>query len=139
MSEITYGDKYDRSLTTTQIAAAFRADVKRETAAGNLPRGLKLSVKTRYFSGGSSIDVKLVAVPEGLPVRNPGYDPSWRAPESINDPLSPELRAALKLLASLLDAYNFDGSDIQTDYFHVRFYGHVELDSRLREEVYRAA
>lgn len=49
------GSKYDKTRTTTQEAACFRADVKQAIKEGVLPKGLKLSVKTDYFSGGSAI------------------------------------------------------------------------------------
>jgi hypothetical protein len=130
-----YGNKYEstRNMTTAEIAKAFRADVKAVTKAGKLPKGLKLSVRTRYFAGGSSIDVTVKGVPAGYPVVNPSYDPEWRAGAPVNDRYSPEFRKVLDTLKALLDAYNFDGSDTMTDYFHVRFYGHVNVGYRLGE------
>jgi hypothetical protein len=132
--ETVYGNKYEatKNMSTTDIAKAFREDVKAAIKAGKLPKGLKLSVRTKYFSGGSSIDVNVTALPANFPMDNPNYDPEWYAPETMNDPWSPELRAAMTLLKSILDAYNYDGSDIMTDYFHVRFYGHVNL--RLKKD-----
>ena len=32
----------------------------------------------------------------------------------------------LKTLEHMLNAYNYDGSDPQTDYFNVNFWGHAE-------------
>jgi len=129
MSEIAYGAKYDRSLSTTEIARRFRADVAAEKKAGRLPRELKLSVKTRYYSGGSSIDVRIKGLPAGFPVRNREV-----APTAGTLRFAPELRELKERLQGLLDAYNFDGSDSMTDYFHVNFYGWVEVDSRLEAD-----
>jgi hypothetical protein len=38
-----------------------------------------------------------------------------------------------------VNAYNYDNSDIQTDYFDVRFYGHAGDDTDNRAEEYEAA
>jgi len=63
--ERQYGARYDRTLTTTEIAKRFREDVKAAQAAGDLPLGLKVSVTTKYFSGGSSIHVVVKAADYG--------------------------------------------------------------------------
>ena len=42
MYERSYGKKYDKSLNTTQIAKAFREDVKAAKKIGELPKSLKL-------------------------------------------------------------------------------------------------
>jgi len=41
--------------------------------------------------------------------------------------LSDEGRALDTQLEAMISAYNFDGSDSMTDYFHVNFYGHVNI------------
>lgn len=117
-----YGEKYEatRKMDTTGVAKLFRADVKAAIKSGTIPAGVKLSVRTEYFSGGSSIDVKIRALPcrlfsgERGPTGMAKYNPGA---EAIRD-----------RLRSMLDAYNFDGSDHMTDYFHVRFYGEVVFD-----------
>src|SRR6266571_4510193 len=65
MYERAYGTKYDTKLTTTQIAALVRAEIKaaqKELAPGGFPRGLKFSVRSSYFSGGSSIDINISGI-----------------------------------------------------------------------------
>jgi hypothetical protein len=42
------------------------------------------------------------------------------------------LRAILTALEEIHAAYNFNGSDAMVDYFHVNYYGHVEVDWRER-------
>lgn len=133
MREISYGKKYDKALNTTQIAAKFREDVKQAIASGDLPKGVKLSVKTSYFSGGSSIHVKIVAVPcQTIDVEawleRDDYDAMRRRGSmGLYTEESRNIRAKLN---AMLQAYNYDGSDIMTDYFHVRFYGDVEIDDK---------
>jgi len=39
-----------------------------------------------------------------------------------------EAKAAKMTLERIHNAYNHDGSEIQTDYFDVRYYGHVEFE-----------
>jgi hypothetical protein len=45
-------------------------------------------------------------------------------------------RLFLKTLVKLIESFNYDDSDIQTDYFHTRFYLHVEIgDGEQKYEV----
>lgn len=136
--EIRYGAKYDKDLNTTEIAKRFRGDVGAAKKAGELPPELKLGVRTQYFSGGSSIDVTVKVVPAGFRVSNPARGPAAPAFDDqgrVIPPLAPDAEALLKKLTELLGAYNFDGSEPQTDYFHVRFYSRVEFSSALRRAV----
>jgi len=120
MSRI-YGPKYDENLSTTEIAKRFRSDVKAALAAGELPKGLKLSVRTDYFSMGSSIDVRIKEVP-GLRVRNPERETNQDAPWA-----TPEAWALKERLQGMLDAYNHDGSQPEVDHYDVNFYGHIQF------------
>ena len=49
MREFT-GTKFDRNLTTTEIAKRIRADIKEAARLGEIPAAAKYSVKTKYFS-----------------------------------------------------------------------------------------
>ena len=134
------GSKYDKNLTTTEIAKRFRADVKEAVSRGELP-AMKVSVRTRHFAGGSSIDVTVqridgverVANPEAL--RLAVVDPHGfhRVPR-----LAPAVEDVRSKLARMLNAYNFDDSDIASDYFCVRFYAHVDVAMNWGAEVERA-
>ncbi len=121
-----YGAKYDRSLSTPECAKRFRADVKAAILAGDLPKGLKLSVQCDSYSGGSSIDVRIKALP--FAALNPGRE-SAHADQQPR--YTPRTSALLKTLEGMLGAYNHDGSDSQSDYFDVKFYGRVEVSSDL--------
>jgi hypothetical protein len=73
--------------------------VRKDLAALKLP--VKPSVRISRYSGGQSLDVHLKME---------------RDPE-----LAKKIRA-------ILNSYNFDESDSQSDYFCVRFYGHVTFN-----------
>ena len=134
MYDRSYGSKYDGSLSTTEIAKRIRADIKAAVAAGELPgKPVSYSVRSAYFSGGSSIDVTIRDLPNAfLPEgehRVGGRKP-W---------LSEEASAVLEKVEAIHWAYNHNGSEVQVDYFDVNYYGHVEIESessrdfRLRE------
>lgn len=134
MYERSYGSKYDGSLSTTEIAKRIRADIKAAVAAGELPgKPVSYSVRSAYFSGGSSIDVTIrdlpdAFVPEGE--RDRIERKSWLTREAFR---------VLSVVEAIHWAYNHNGSESQVDYFDVNYYGHVEIESessrdfRLRE------
>lgn len=124
MRDIHYGSKYNSKLTRTEIAAKFRADVKVAVKAGELPKGLKLSVRR----SGNSINVVVKACP-GVNVMNPAVvlaKPDFSYP--ARERYTAEALSLREKLDGMLDAYNFNGSQIEVDYFHVNFYGNVEFD-----------
>ncbi len=124
------GSKYKETenLTTTQIAKLIRAEIKAKKKSGELPNA-KISVRTQYFANGSSIDIEIKNTPFN-PI-NPEYikdekiDPSLCNPSEYYTKEGKELRDKLE---AIKDQYNYDNSDSMTDYFHVRFYGHVNYD-----------
>ncbi len=121
-----------KGMSRAEIAKLFRGDIKAATARGDLPKGLKVSVRTQEYSGGGSINVRVTAVPAGFGVLNlPRVYADFCTPHVYSDrPMySAQAAALLKKLDAMLQAYNFDDSDTMTDYFHVRFYGHAEFDS----------
>lgn len=127
MSEIKYGAKYNKDLTRTQIAALIRKDITAALKAGELPKGLKTSVRKRN----GSIDVEIVAVPAGFRILS---DASLKGEHVA--PMYWQTEQAREVLAKLEEihaAYNFDGSDIVTDYFHVNYYGRAAFDWQLTD------
>lgn len=141
-----YGEKYSEvaDLRLTDIAKRIRADIKlaRKVAKAmaapgamvtvdplrDAPETLKYSVRTQYYSGGGSIDITITGVPEDwgwVTEKDPHFpDETRRMP-------SPALRAVAKELAAITAAYNYNGSDLVTDYFDVRFYSNVTTDGGL--------
>lgn len=140
MSKTTYGNRYaeTKHLSTTEVAKEIRKDIKALINLGALPPGLKASVKTRYFAGGSSIDVTVTHLPATLPV----YNPEWLVADDRGENTyaqglsrhSNQVKNILNIIEGAVESYNFDGSDSMTDYFHVRFYGSVKLDWALEAD-----
>jgi hypothetical protein len=118
-------------MTTTEIAKAFRSDVKAAKKAGKLPKSLKLSVRTEYFSMGSSIDVRVKSAPFALVSADNVLFCAARPNETPDRDLhryTPEAQDLLETLSGMLNAYNEKDIDSQTDYFNVRFWDHTEID-----------
>jgi hypothetical protein len=136
MYEISYGWKYERSLDVAEIAKRIRQQIKNAIAAGALPQ-LQASVKISRFAGGQSIDIRVVKASfqvlnhERVLVEH--EQPHTFFPTAHYPIYTLHAVAALKQLQSMLDAYNYDGSEIQVDYHNVNFYGHAEYSNDLRE------
>lgn len=115
------GSKYveTKHLTNVQIAKLIRADLK-----AALP-GFRFTVRCPN----NSIDVVIVSVPAGLTILA-DYSTDIR-PWSAR--LTPDAAAALKTAEEIYNSYNFDHSEIESDYFHVRYYGNVEFLRELEQ------
>lgn len=154
MYERSYGELYDGSLTTVQIAAKIRAEVKRRVKAGELPADWKYSIRSDSFAGGSAIRINATSPrPVYLASWGPLHVPSWATefPIIVELPIKgewkscavrqhgwhvtredvevPEAKSVREQLEALHAAYNHNGSDIMTDYFDVNYYGTVELET----------
>lgn len=134
------GAKYDAARSTNDIAKAIRADIKAALMKApsdpqSLPKGLKVSVRLAKFAGGCSINARITAFPGAL------LNPAAVVAQKLlpHEPLrfsrhTTEAERVLSVLKELMDAYNFDRSDPQSDYFHVRFYG----DASIHHDYYAA-
>jgi hypothetical protein len=128
------GTKYNKNLSTTEIAGLIRQEIKAAVKSEMLPKA-KYSVCSTHYSGGSSIDIVIIAPlftimnPKRieLEARDPRFQ--WQTYES-EPRYTAEASQALKAIEGMLSSYNFDDSDSQSDYFHVNFYGHVKFDWR---------
>jgi hypothetical protein len=149
MYERSYGYRYAElgdHASNADIAKAIRADVKQAKAEGLLPARWSYSVR----SDDLSVDVEVRDCLDAWQPCDggPGCHDVWCA--ARNDPkyahaatahvvLTEEAEAARMTLQRIHGAYNHDGSEIQVDYFDVRYYGHVEFETasgrefRLRE------
>lgn len=128
---IQYGSKYDERLDVAEIAKRVRADLKALIKAGTIPKG-KYSVTIQRFSGGCSLRVRLdqlisthlmlnserVKFEQENPHAFPGNLPQF----------SPTGKALLKTVEAVVNAYNFDGSRTESDYWNVNFYDSVDFD-----------
>lgn len=136
MYERSYGYRYDevRDLTTTEIARRIRTDIKTAVAEGLLPHHWTYSVRSPH---GTSIDVEVRDCADAWKPCDGSCHDVWckakRLPEyahaaTEHEMLSDDAKAAKMTLERIHGAYNYDGSEIQTDYFDVRYYGHVEFE-----------
>lgn len=133
--ERTYGESYDDKLSTKEIAARIRKDIKQAIAAGELPGGCRdYSVRYRSFSGGSSIDITVkraaytIERPEVTRADPREADTVTRG---LGGWMTDGASAVIDRLKKIHDAYNHDGSDTMSDYWDVNYYGHAEFDWQL--------
>ncbi len=144
------GSKYDatKGLSRVEIAARIRADIKVAFKSGAIPAGVKLSVKTRSYSGGGSIDISITALPDSFRLTSPRFA-AWAKnnpneyrhglpPFNVSERQSDEYNALLAALKSIHSAYNRDNSDGMTDYFDRRYYGDVSIDWQLSNTMRKA-
>lgn len=130
---ISYGTKYaaTKDLRVVEIAKLVRADIKAAVAAGELPKA-KYSVTSDH----NSIDVRVSHVEkDGFVLANAErviwdheqpHAGLYNCPSEVRWLYSAEAREVLSKIDLLTGAYNYDGSDSQSDYFNVRFYGHAQ-------------
>ena len=128
----TTGEKYlaNKDASATDIAKMIRADIKAAVKIGKLPAA-KYSVRTEYSSMSRSINVRLSEV------NGSAFNPTWfvfnaahpHAPGSSSPTrYAPKVDGALRTLEAIVDSYNYDNSDSQSDSFDVNFYSNVTFD-----------
>jgi hypothetical protein len=143
MYERAYGCRFvpGEYLGAAEIAKRVRGDLKNAVKLGLLP-DVKMWVRSDSFSGGQSVDVWIdyrgpVSCPECQGRRSSATyagqhgdlcqtcaawecgNPGW---------MHPDARPVYAFASWLLNAYNYDGSEIQVDYFDVNYYGNVHLE-----------
>jgi hypothetical protein len=130
MYERTYGYRYDAHRTVAQDAKLIRADIKMLVKAAMLPTDWTYSVRSTH----SSIRITATSPRPTYAADPRQWEPQWN-PESEKwvhawvDKLTLEARAVHDALNELHHAYNHDGSDIQSDYFDVKYYGTAGLET----------
>jgi len=139
MYERSYGYRYNElgaHPTNAEIAKVIRADVKQAVAEGLLPAGWTYSVR----SDSLAVDVEVRDCPDAWQPCDGGRkcrdvwcsarnDPAYAHAATAHEVLTDDAEAAKMTLQRIHGAYNHDGSEIQTDYFDVRYYGHVEFET----------
>jgi hypothetical protein len=125
MYERSYGYRYGeaKDMSTAEIAKRIRGDVKTAVGEGLLPPRWTYSVR----SDGTSIDVDVRDCPDAWQECDGTVPGSWRD-HGDGVVLTEEASAAKMTLKRIHEAYNHDGSEIQTDYFDVRYYGGVSFE-----------
>jgi len=141
-----YGSKYSSEIDSKQAARLIRADIKAAIKEGILPKGLKVSVRSQSYTGGSSVNIRVTACPE-FQILNPyRFKFEKDQPSRYIGDLSPkhpglprhtkEAQAVLDLLDAFHGLYNFDKSDSQSDYYHVNYFGNAEFDAAITNPEY---
>ena len=113
------GSRYDGS-DVTDIAKDVRAEVKRMRAAGEIPDGWDIRVRTSRYAGGAAIDVSIDGV-ETEEYANRVYGGTDHRPTAAS-------ALAVARIEEYLESHNYDRSQSQTDYYDVHFYGNVTVN-----------
>jgi hypothetical protein len=138
------GSKYEqaRYLSLTEIAKLIREDLKMARKAGqaapgsadlaivdpvaDAPAQIRYSVRTQYYAGGGAIDLLIKNVPA---------DWGWTEEAGEFGPCKVATRAFAALVDEverIYNAYNYDNSDSQTDYFDRNYWGNVQTEEHVR-------
>jgi hypothetical protein len=125
---MSYGSKYDASLSRKDVAALVRKEIRAAIKAGSLPP-VKVSVRV----DDSSIDAVVTSVPTSLRLFNPAHlkfyeEHPYDVPEHSIPRYTSEATAVLEAVKGMLDAYNYNLSDTQVDYHNVNFCSSVKFD-----------
>lgn len=118
-------------LDIADIARLVRADVKAARATGMIPADVKVSVRIDRYSMGQAIYVR-ATLPD-RPARVTADDPRSvvhdRRDEYANTfAYTVEASNLSDTLRAIVNAYNWDDSDSQTDYFNSRFSASVTIE-----------
>lgn len=136
MCERSYGYLYGdvaRSEGNVDIAKRVRADIKLAVSEGLLPSRWAYSVR----SDSLAIEVEVRDCLDAWRPCDGNCRDVWCAAKGLaeyahaartHDVLTDEAEAARMTLRRIHGAYNHDGSEIQTDYFDVRYYGGVSFE-----------
>lgn len=108
------GSRYDSALSTTEIAKKVREWVKKTYP------DWKFSVRSEYYSMGSSIHVTLMEAP--FEVYSTSEKHNFYPSDRCKNEITPEAYQVLKDVWDYVESYNHDNSDPMTDYFDVNFH-----------------
>jgi len=119
------GSKYNKDMDVKDIAKLIRKDIKAQ-----FPE-LKTSVRIERYSMGRSIDVYVINAP--FNPCNPDFDNNVFGPE--RKPIyTIQGSKLLENLRGIVSQYNYDNSEIQTDYFDVNFHQDIKYDYEFTEK-----
>jgi len=120
----TTGSKHSSDYRPVRdIARDIRADVKVAKQSGDLPTDLDLSITTRTFAGGQSIDIVIR-----------GHEDEWQEEgPTASDPwprvrLTDAARDLVRKVEVIANAYNKTTRDPHTDYYDTCYYASVEVE-----------
>lgn len=122
------GHRHDPKLSTTDIAAQIRAYCKKQYP------GYKFSIRTQYFSGGSSIDMDLLSGQQEIRSEAGIAEKYFQTCGVFHGRVTENLltQDGFKMLNDITifaKSYNRSDTDGQTDYFDETFYFHLNVGS----------
>jgi hypothetical protein len=142
MYEISYSNKYEQGLDISEIAKRLRKEIRAAVKAEELPK-CKYSVRISRYSMGQSLSVSVTETP--FPIHNRRYleleheilygDNSREQVRDLytkkeeTERWTQEAIDLIKTLEGMVDQWNYDGSDSQTDYFNVNYSSNVDYDA----------
>jgi hypothetical protein len=132
-----FGLHYERGMFGPDVAREFRDAFKRAQKFGAF-RGVKVSVTSRRFSGGSSVDVKILAAPFAANDPRKIERNIRRGLVGATVSTSDRMRLLVAQLEMLANIWRRDDSDSSTDYFNCNCYLSVTVGASDAEE-YAAA
>lgn len=126
------GAKYHADLSTRDIPALLRGDIKAAKAKGAIPKDVKVSVRLERYAGGCSLHVNVRQVPTGFVVESPVFAAAWAAHEKAHairfdyaacPRYTPQAQALRQTLSDMTEAYQNKRESLHSDYSNVNFYG----------------
>lgn len=126
------GAKYHADLSTRDIPALLRGDIKAAKAKGAIPKDVKVSVRLERYAGGCSLHVNVTRVPTGFVVESPAFEAAWAAHEQAHairfdyaayPRYTPQAQALRQTLSDMTEAYQNKRESLHSDYSNVNFYG----------------
>jgi len=142
------GSKYEqaRRLGLAEIAKLMREDIKISRKVGksvpgstdlavvdpiaDAPAEIKISIRSRYFSGGGAIDVTILNVPAAWGWTESEIDEGYNDGR-VHKIATPAFAAYKAAIEEIYNAYNYDNSDAQIDYFDRHYWGSVSTQERV--------
>lgn len=118
-----YGSKYaeTKSFSTKDVAKRIRQYVKVAFP------GWKFSIRSSY----KNISVRITHIPDGIALFNPEWVAFTRANPHTHCTFhrySDQVRSVIDRINDELNSYNYDKSDLQSDYFDTKFYTSIGVD-----------
>ena len=125
-SASVFGLHYESGMHGAEVAREFRAAFKRAQKFGAF-KGVKVSVTSDRFSGGSSVTVRVLAAP--FPAVDRGrVAANIRGTGRHVDARADRMRLLVAQLQMLANLWRRDESDSSTDYFNCNCYLSVDVD-----------
>lgn len=129
----TFGLLYADGMHGAEVAREFRAAFKRAQKFGAF-KGVKVSVTSDRFSGGSSVTVKILAAPFPTHDRRRVVANIRRGLTAARTTRSDRMNLLVAQLTMLANLWRRDESDSSTDYFNCNCYLSVDVDLDDAEE-----